>query len=231
MTRAVIIQPNYISWKGYFDLIASADECILYDTVQYTKQDWRNRNYIKMPGGRSWLTIPVKYDRTDQRICETTVADQRWTEKHVRRLANAYRSAEHFQWAMERLEPLYAQCAGEISLSRINALFIRSICEWLGITTIIHPDPQLPRSGKKNDDLIALCRHYGVTCYISGQRAKNYFNDGQWQDSGIGVEWMHYDGYPEYRQFHPPFCHEVSIVDTLFHLGADTPRYMLFGKR
>ena len=53
------VQSNYIPWKGYFDLINMADEFVLYDDVQYTKKDWRNRNKIKTKDGLIWLTIPV----------------------------------------------------------------------------------------------------------------------------------------------------------------------------
>ena len=56
---AAILQSNYIPWKGYFDIIKMADVFVFYDEVQYTKNDWRNRNQIKTPNGLSWLTIPV----------------------------------------------------------------------------------------------------------------------------------------------------------------------------
>jgi hypothetical protein len=58
--RVAILQSNYIPWKGYFDLIAAVDEFILYDDMQFTRRDWRNRNKIKTPNGLQWLTVPVK---------------------------------------------------------------------------------------------------------------------------------------------------------------------------
>ena len=57
--KVAILQSNYIPWKGYFDLIAFVDEFIIYDEMQFTKRDWRNRNRIKSPSGLQWLTIPV----------------------------------------------------------------------------------------------------------------------------------------------------------------------------
>jgi hypothetical protein len=57
--RIAIVQSNYIPWKGYFDLMRSVDEFVLFDDVQYTRRDWRNRNRIKTPRGPAWLTIPV----------------------------------------------------------------------------------------------------------------------------------------------------------------------------
>ncbi len=58
--KVAILQSSYIPWKGYFDIAGLVDEFILYDDVQFTKRDWRNRNKIKTPNGPAWLTIPVK---------------------------------------------------------------------------------------------------------------------------------------------------------------------------
>jgi hypothetical protein len=62
--KVAIVQSNYIPWKGYFDLINLVDEFILYDDVQYTRRDWRNRNKIKTPRGLRWLTVPVRANRS-----------------------------------------------------------------------------------------------------------------------------------------------------------------------
>ena len=60
MKKVAILQSNYIPWKGDFDMIAAVDEFILFDDMQYTRRDWRNRNQIKTPHGVKWLTVPVK---------------------------------------------------------------------------------------------------------------------------------------------------------------------------
>ena len=58
--KIAVVQSNYIPWKGYFDLIRSVDAFILYDDVQYTRSDWRNRNKIKTRDGQTtWLTVPT----------------------------------------------------------------------------------------------------------------------------------------------------------------------------
>ena len=68
MTTLLISQSNYIPWRGYFDLIAAADVFIILDDVQYTHQDWRNRNQIKTRNGPTWITIPVRKEHSGQRI-------------------------------------------------------------------------------------------------------------------------------------------------------------------
>ena len=75
--KVFISQSNYIPWKGYFDSIAFVDEFILYDDMQFTRQDWRNRNVIKTPSGLKWLSIPVEMkNRLEKRIRDVKVADK-----------------------------------------------------------------------------------------------------------------------------------------------------------
>ena len=75
MKKVAILQSNYIPWKGYFDLINIVDEFIVYDDMQYTRRDWRNRNKIKTPQGLQWLTIPVEIKgKFFQKINETKVS-------------------------------------------------------------------------------------------------------------------------------------------------------------
>ncbi|MDX2231897.1 MAG: WbqC family protein [Leptolyngbyaceae cyanobacterium bins.349] len=83
--KVAIVQSNYIPWKGYFDLINSVDEFILYDDMQYTRRDWRNRNQIKTASGLMWLTIPVQVKgKYYQKIRETQISDPTWAQEHWR---------------------------------------------------------------------------------------------------------------------------------------------------
>lgn len=84
--KNAILQSNYIPWKGYFDLIQMVDEFVLYDNVQYTKNDWRNRNKIKTPNGTQWLSIPVRGESLTQLIQDTKVVNNNWRKKHWKTL-------------------------------------------------------------------------------------------------------------------------------------------------
>src|SRR4051812_3983115 len=93
-----IIQSNYIPWRGYFDLIGLSDEFVVLDTVQFTKNDWRNRNRIKVAAGSPWLTIPVKTGgRFGQTIAETEIADPAWAGRHWAKLQATYRGRPGFE--------------------------------------------------------------------------------------------------------------------------------------
>ena len=88
--KAAILQSNYIPWKGYFDLMNKADVFIIYDEVQYTKNDWRNRNKIKTANGLNWLTIPVRQEKLSQRIIDTQVNSNEWRKKHWNSISMSY---------------------------------------------------------------------------------------------------------------------------------------------
>ena len=99
MSKSIaIIQSNYIPWKGYFDMIGLVDEFIIYDEVQYTKNDWRNRNKIKTKIGIQWLTIPVYQKSLDQRISETVISDKKWATKHWNTLITNIRKHHFLNW-------------------------------------------------------------------------------------------------------------------------------------
>ena len=98
MKKVAILQSNYIPWKGYFDMIAAVDEFILYDDMQYTRRDWRNRNQIKTPQGVQWLTVPVKVKgKYHQTIRETEIEGAQWAKDHWKALSQNYRRAAMLQ--------------------------------------------------------------------------------------------------------------------------------------
>lgn len=137
MKKVAILQSNYIPWKGYFDMIASVDEFILYDDMQYTKRDWRNRNQIKTPQGVQWLTIPVRVKgKYHQKIRETEIEGSDWVESHWRYLVQNYSRSPYFKEIVEWLEPLYFNDI-PTHLSQVNRRFIEAICKYLSISTVI----------------------------------------------------------------------------------------------
>jgi hypothetical protein len=225
MKRVAIVQSNYIPWKGYFDLINMVDEFILYDSVQYTTRDWRNRNLLKSKNGTQWVTIPVSHKSPSQKIRDTRTVSHFWRRKHWTSVCHWYSKAAFFKTYKEIFEKLYMG-SNEVYLSEINHTFIRAINDILGITTKISrsDDYELIESGKTERG-VDLCKQAGATEYLSGPAAKAYLDESIYAAAGISVSWMNYDGYPEYRQlFCPPFHHNVSIVDLIFNEGAEGAR-------
>ncbi|WP_280817493.1 WbqC family protein [Variovorax sp. TBS-050B] len=224
--KVAIVQSNYIPWKGYFDLIASVDEFILYDDMQYTRRDWRNRNQIKTPHGVQWLTIPVQVKgRYHQKINQTRIAGNEWASDHWKTLVQNYRRAPHFQEIATWLAPLY-EVPPDMLLSQLNRAFIVSICKWLGIKTTISDSSEYGLIEGKSERLADLCRQAGGTVYVSGPAARDYLEPEVFLQRGISLEWFDYANYPEYPQLWGDFAHGVTVLDLLFNCGAMAPRYM-----
>lgn len=216
------MQSSYVPWKGYFDLVASVDEFILFDDRQFTRRDWRNRNKIKTAQGVQWLTIPVQVKgRYHQRIDETLVRDADWSALHWRMLAGSYGRAACFAELAPVVEGLYSSVAAEAHLSLINRVFIEAIAGLLGIRTGITLSTDYEGVGSKTERLVSLCVAAGASAYLSGPSGQAYIVPEQFEEAGIALEYMDYSGYPEYPQLYPPFEHAVSILDLLFNVGVD----------
>jgi len=224
LRRVAILQSNYIPWKGYFDLIHMVDEFVLFDTAQYTRNDWRNRNRIKTRTGLAWLSIPVK-NRFKQTIQEAEVNDPLWNERHWKTLIQHYSRARYFQMYRSRFEELYRGCDEKL-LSRLNHRFLTAICEILGIKTRISWSSQYPEIENRTERLVQWCKLLNANEYLTGPAAKEYIDENRFARAGIKLRYMDYSGYPEYGQLYPPFDHAVSIVDLIFNEGPNTARYM-----
>jgi len=127
-----------------------------------------------------------------------------------------------------RIRALYEQAAAETMLSQVNSLLIRGVCDILGITTRIAWSRDYPVQGAKTDRLLSILQAAGATHYLSGPAAKVYMELDKFAAAGIEVAFADYAGYPEYPQLHGAFEHGVSILDLLFHTGADAIHYMKF---
>jgi hypothetical protein len=226
MKKIAISQSNYIPWKGYFDLINSVDEFILYDDMQYTRRDWRNRNKIKTPTGVSWLTVPVQNKgKYFQKINETVISEERWAQKHWLSIQQNYIKAPYFKNYRSIFEDFYMNCE-EKMLSKVNYQLIIIICDILNIKTKIRWSAEFNLIGDQSEKIINICKQLDAQIYFSGPAAREYFNMDVAIKNKIVVEWMNYEGYSKYTQLFSPFVHEVTILDLIFNTGTSSKNYM-----
>lgn len=224
--RVSIIQSCYIPWKGFFDLIGQCDEYVVFDSAQFTKRHWHNRNRIKTANGLTWLTIPVvTKGRFDQAIDQVEI-EKPWAEKHWRAIELAYRPAPFFDQFAPVVRGWYERADAETRLTGVNELFLRGIAELLGITTRIVRDSAYPAVGSKTTRLLNIARAAGADRYLSGPAARVYLDEAELASAGIATEWMSYQGYREYPQLHGGFEHAVSVLDLLFNTGVEAPHFV-----
>jgi len=223
--KVAIIQSNYIPWKGYFDIIHDVDQFIFYDDVQYTKNDWRNRNKIKSRNGLHWLTIPVG-SHNEKLIYEVEIKNSSWTKKHWETIKQSYSKAPYFNDYKDFFESFYLG-AELTNLSELNQYLIKTISkDFLGISTDFKDSREFQPEGQKLSRLIDLLKKVEADLYISGPTAKNYIDENSFKNAGIELVFKDYSRYPEYSQQFPPFEHEVSILDILFNCGRQAPEYI-----
>lgn len=226
--KIAILQSSYIPWKGYFDMIASVDEFILYDDMQFTRRDWRNRNQIKTPHGVLWITVPVRAKgKYYQKIRETEIDGPEWAAAHWKAVVQNYRRAPYFSEIASWVEPLYVE-QNFTHISELNRRFIEAICKYLAIKTVITNSWDYTLLDGKTERLADLCLQAGGTEYVSGPAAKEYVDEKVFSDLGIKLTWFDYAGYPTYPQLWGEFTHGVTILDLLFNCGKDSPQYMRY---
>jgi hypothetical protein len=230
--KVVILQPSYIPWRGYFDQIFRADLFIFYDDVQYDKRGWRNRNQIKTPRGKQWLTIPV-HSRGAQTenipINQIQIVwENPWSQNHLKAIQHSYSKAPHFSRYLPLLEKFYGR--RDVFLADFIIDFTIALAHELGNTqtSFIRSSEIAGIAGQKTERLIQLLQAVGATHYISGPSARDYIEKEKFDAAGIMLEYMEYN-YPEYPQLYPPFDPYVSILDLLFVTGLEAHNYILKG--
>jgi len=217
--RVTILQPNYIPWRGYFDFFKQSDVFVIYDDVQYTKNDWRNRNTIKTPDGAQWLTVPVDdRDRMSKYVLvkDVKVIENGWRERHLKTLEMNYAHAPYYGVIYDLMKEAFDE--NHELLVDLNMSIMRKILDYLGIRCRIEYSSKLGFNDcEQTDRLVAICKHLGATEYWSGDAAKDYLDQNKFGD--IRVLWHKYKEHV-YPQLWGNFISKISIVDLLMNCGT-----------
>jgi hypothetical protein len=231
MTVGVILQPSYIPWRGYFDLLHRADVFVFYDDVQYDKHGWRNRNRIKTASGTQWLTIPVNAKGAvsgDLQLADARIVwTQDWARKHATTIRQSYSRAPFFSHYASMVDAFFATRHERLVDFTIETTL--ALAKELGITTRFVRSSQLGVTGERTERLVKILHKLEATHYLSGPSAKDYIDPAVFAQANIGLEYIVYD-YRPYEQLHGAFDPQVSILDLLFMTGPQAPAY-IWGSR
>ncbi|MBL6612995.1 MAG: WbqC family protein [Reyranella sp.] len=222
--RAAVIQSCYIPWRGFFDLIGRCDVYVIFDSAQFVKRHWHNRNRIKTAQGVEWLTIPViSKGRFEQPIDEVEIREL-WADRHWRALELAYGRAPYFRDYRDTIQGWYERAARQRLLTAVNELFLRELAALLRLDTCIIRDSEHLGGGRKTERLVGIVQSLGADTYLSGPSARAYLDEALFARAGIAVEWMSYGGYEPYPQLHGAFEPEVTLLDVIFNTGLRAPQ-------
>lgn len=222
-----IMQPTYLPWLGYFDLIDQVNKFIFLDSVQLAKRSWQVRNRINTRQGELYLTIPLQKvkSRDETLISEAQLCTtENWKEKHLLSIEHAYKKSEYFSEVFPVILEVYnLPFAG---LANFNITLIKVLAYKMGIRTEFYRSSEiLSQSEFKKDQLLTqLCLHTGSTEYLSPVGSFNYIElespGGAFMANKVQLYYHNYS-HPEYRQGSKPFVPYMCILDLLFNEGFE----------
>ncbi len=224
MRKVTIHQPQYIPWPAYFDKILQSDVFVLLDNVQFQKNGVQNRNQIKTPQGKAWLTLPIKHS-FGQLINEVEIDSDKSKIKHLRSLKMNYAAAPHF---LEIYEIASSVLEGNSNLiSSISIELIRKILYYLGYKGEIVLSSDISTKGKGSDLILELCMAIEADQYLSGSGGQNYLIPEDFETANIDIKFQQFH-LLEYSQCFPKvgFIPDLSILDLLFNKGLEAKGIM-----
>ncbi|MBF0274600.1 MAG: WbqC family protein [Nitrospinae bacterium] len=223
MTKTVIIQPSYLPWLGYFEMMYMCDVFVFYDDVQYTKSDWRNRNRIKGPEGVSWLTVPVKTKgRFPQPLNMVEINnDSNWRKKHLDTLQRFYASAPYFKEVFGAIKPVYEK--EWYMLNHLNIELTRTIIDILGFEKklLLSSKLNVPFFDNPAQRVVEVCKTVNTTHFYNGAAGRNLYSHRLFEENGIVLEFQDYH-HPVYSQLWGEFQPYLSVIDLLFNHGEES---------
>ena len=221
-----IMQPTYLPWLGYFDLIDQVDNFVFLDDVQLEKNSWQLRNRIKTAQGELYLSVSRKKNKGEQLflIKDTEVNDiPRWREKHIKSIDTAYKKTDFYQDVFPFVESLINNSM--INLSKFNINIIQSIAERIGIKTKFFISSELDDiKGIKDRRVVSICKTIDCNAYLSTPGAAEYIDKrkigGEFPKNNISLYYHNYQ-HPTYKQLYGDFLPYMSIIDLIFNEGFD----------
>jgi hypothetical protein len=225
VTTCVVMQPTYLPWSGYFNLMAAADVFVLLDDVQFNRNSWQSRNRILSQGAELMLSVPVRAEHLDTRIQDVRLAPGPWRRKHMTSIREAYGRAPHGPDLIELLRPAYeSACAPEL-LTDWNQQLISMLAEALDIYTPLVRASTLGCEGTRSAHVLNICTKLSCNEYLSPRGSAEYLaEDGFERNTSIALRFQAYSPAPYAQRKTSAFVSHLSVVDVIAHQGLEFAR-------
>jgi len=219
--RIAIMQPIYLPWLGYFELIENCDTFVYFDDVQYVKKTFQRRNKIKTKQGELLLTVPVlSKGKLGQKINETCINnDINWRKKHFNSIKLNYCKAPYYNDYIGEIGRIYDQ--EYTYLLELDIKLIELLKKKIGIKTNTILSSQLKVYGEKDKRIINICKKLKANTLYNALGAKEILDKSYFKENDIELIFQNYK-HPTYKQQWGEFISNLSVLDLLMNEGPNT---------
>lgn len=219
MKTCVIMQPVYLPWLGYFDLIKKSDVFVFLDHVQFSKQGRQSRNKIRSKDGEILLSLPVqKGNNPENPINEVKIDHSRNPlKKHLNGIKMNYAKAKNYNSLYPELEEIYL--SNPEKLVDLNIALIELGCRKLNLETKFEYSSTLELNEGKVENLVTICKVFDCNHYLSTPGSKDYIDENNiFGEHGIDLNYHEFN-HPQYQQInYPDFISHLSFIDYIFNI-------------
>ncbi len=208
------MQPYFLPYIGYWQLIAAVDAFVVYDNIKYTKKGWINRNRFLMNGAEAGFSLSLRKDSDFLDVNKRFLADAFYRENLLNRFGEAYRKAPVFSSVMPLLEQIIRN--PEANLFEYILASIRAICDFLGIKTplLVSSTIDCDHSLKSAERVQGICKALGADTYVNPVGGIELYSKEDFAAKGIALKFLKALPF-EYPQSGNPFVPWLSILDIL----------------
>lgn len=212
--KIAIMQPYFLPYIGYWQLISSVDKFVVYDNIKYTKKGWINRNRYLQNGKDAEFTIPIKKDSDFLNVVDRYIAGDFNKSKLLNKISESYRKAPCYSTTIE----LFKKILNYSEQNLFNYIYhsILEICKYLEITTeiIISSKIDTNHNLKSQEKVIAICKSLSASVYINAIGGQDLYLRSDFQSSNIDLKFIK-SGEIVYKQFKDDFIPWLSILDVM----------------
>lgn len=226
--KGAIMQPYFLPYIGYFQLIKAVDVFVIYDNIEFTKKGWVNRNRILVNGKDSYFTLPLKKDSDYLNINQRELAESYPQDKVkiTRKIAEVYKKAPHYKLIFPLIEKIFMFDNKNVFNFILNSL--QTICKYLEIETqfVISSSIQIDHTLKSQEKVIAICQKLNIKNYINPIGGQELYDKDIFHKNGILLNFIKAESV-WYKQFDNDFIAWLSIIDLLMFNSIEETKLLL----
>jgi|TARA_B110000027_G_C16070685_1_gene278911 hypothetical protein len=230
--KGTILQPTYLPWIGYFDMIDIADIYVVFDDVQFSKKSWQQRNYIKTKQGALMLSLSISKAKLTTSIKDIKIFDnKKILENHWKTISLAYKKSTYFEKYKKLFENIYSK--NYIFLRDFNLDIIKLVCEIIGIKSSFVNSSDIIIKKNYNDmtkKIIQLCDSVGITTLYDAHGASKILDINVINESNIDFKFQNLN-HPSYNQLYGKFIPYMSVIDLIFNEGPKSLSIIREGRK